>query len=115
VSSSGIRDRTNHFLSVAEEKEILRRRDRKIPDPAREREMRELCARLDAMETTQRRTIDVGDINEVESENEAGNEEVVVEDAAEDRLFRVFARIDARAKMDIPLYDGNLDVEELLD
>jgi hypothetical protein len=54
-----------------------------MPDPAVEREMRELRARLDAMETTQRHTVDVGDISEAESENEAGHkgEEVAVEDA----------------------------------
>jgi hypothetical protein len=51
-----------------------RRRERPIPDPAVEREMHELHARLDAMETTQRRTVDVGDIIEAESENEAENE-----------------------------------------
>jgi hypothetical protein len=37
-----------------------------MPDPAVEREMRELCARLDAMETTQRWTVDVGDVSEAE-------------------------------------------------
>jgi hypothetical protein len=42
-------------------------------------------------------------------------EEVAVEDAAEECLFRVVARIGAREKMDIPVYEGNLDVEELLD
>jgi hypothetical protein len=94
-----------------------RRRERDMPDPAVEREMRELRARLDAMETTQRRATDTGDVSEVESENEAGarEEEVAVEDAAEERLFRVVARIGAREKMDIPMYEGNLDVEELLD
>jgi hypothetical protein len=94
-----------------------RRRDRPMPDPAVEREMRELRARLDAMETTQRRTVDAGDISEAESENEAGHEgeEVAVEDAADERLFRVVARIGAREKMEIPMYEGNLDVEELLD
>jgi hypothetical protein len=30
-------------------------------------------------------------------------------------LIRVVARMSARAKMDIPVYEGNLDVEELLD
>jgi hypothetical protein len=95
----------------------LRRRDRPMPDLAVEREMCELCARLDAMETTQRRTVDAGDISEAESENEAGHEgeEVTVEDAADERLFRAVARIGARAKMDITVYEGNLDVEELLD
>jgi hypothetical protein len=42
-----------------------------MPNPALEREMRELRARLDAMETTQRRTTDTGDISEAKSENEA--------------------------------------------
>jgi hypothetical protein len=68
------------------------------------------------METTQRHTIDVGDISEAESENEVGHEEeVVVEDATDEILFRVVARIGAREKMDIPVYERNLDVEELLD
>jgi hypothetical protein len=88
-----------------------------MPDPAREREMRELRARLDAMETTQRRTVDVGDISEADSENEDGNEEeeVAAKDVGDEHLFRVVARIGAREKMDIPLYEGNLDVEDLLD
>jgi hypothetical protein len=94
-----------------------RRRDRPMPDPAVEREMRELRARLDAMETAQRRTVDAGDISEADSENEVGKEgeEVAVEDVADERLFRAVTRIGARAKMEIPMYEGNLDVEELLD
>jgi hypothetical protein len=88
-----------------------------MPDPAREREMHELRARLDAMEIAQRHTVDTGDISEAESENEVGNkgEEVSVEDATDECLFKVVARIGAREKMDIPVYEGNLDVEELLD
>jgi hypothetical protein len=117
--------RTSSLLSVAERTGEHftamppRRRDRPMPmpDPAVEREMRELRVRLDAMETTQRHTIDTGDISEAESENEAGHEgeEVAIEDATDERLFRVVARIGAREKMDIPVYEGNLDVEELLD
>jgi hypothetical protein len=69
------------------------------------------------METAQRRTVDVGDISEAESENEAGHEgeEFVVEDATDERLFRAVARIGARQKMGIPVYEGNLYVEEILD
>jgi hypothetical protein len=52
-----------------------RRRDRPMPDLAVEREMSELCARLDAMETVQRRKVDVGDFSEAERENETGHEE----------------------------------------
>jgi hypothetical protein len=51
-----------------------RRRDRPMPDLAVEREMRELRARLDAMETSQRHAVNVGDISEAASENEDGNE-----------------------------------------
>ena len=93
----------------------LRRRDRQIPDPIVEIKTCELSARLDAMETTHRHTVDARDINEDESENEAENEEVAAEDAIEECQFRVVARICAREKMDIPMYEGNLDVEELLD
>ena len=87
-----------------------------MPNPSVEREMRELCARLDAMETSQMCTVVAGLISKAESENEAGHEEeVIVEDVADERLFRVVARIGAREKMDIPVYEGNLDVDELLD
>jgi hypothetical protein len=41
-----------------------RRAEPPVAKRAMEREMRELCARLDAMETTQRRAPDVGDISE---------------------------------------------------
>jgi hypothetical protein len=67
------------------------------------------------METTQRCIVNARDISKVESENEVENEEVAVKDATEEFLFRVVARIGARAKMDVPVYKGNLYVEELLD
>jgi hypothetical protein len=90
--------------------------ERAMPNPSVEREMREFRDRLDAMKTTQRQTIDAGDVSEAKRENEVGDgEEVVAEDAAEECLFRAIARIGAREKMDIPMYEGNLDVEELLD
>jgi len=88
-----------------------------MPDPAVEREMRELCARLDSMETTQSWTTDTRDVSESKNENESRpeEEEVVVEDATEERLFRAIVRIGAKEKMDILMYEGNLDIEELLD
>jgi hypothetical protein len=114
--------RKSPFLYVAEKRENFiamppRRRDMQLLDATVEREMRELRARLDSMEIAHRHTVDAGDINEVESENEARHKgvEVAAEDAADKHLFRVVARIGARAKMDIPVYEGNLDVEELLD
>jgi hypothetical protein len=39
---------------------------------------------------------------------------VVVEDAAYERLFKVVARIGDREKMEISMYEGNLDAKELL-
>jgi hypothetical protein len=112
--------KTNSLLSTVERKEefyshAIEKKRKAIPDLAVEREMGELHAILDAMEIAQRRTVDVGDISEVEIENENEGEEVAIEDAAEECLFRVVARIGAREKMDIPMYEGNLDIEELLD
>jgi hypothetical protein len=37
------------------------------------------------------------------------------EDAASERLLKAVARMSTKVKMDIPVYEGNLDVEELLD
>jgi hypothetical protein len=69
------------------------------------------------MEIKQRCTIGVGDVSEFESEDEVGHEgeEVATEDVANERLIRAITRMSARVKMDIPVYEGNLDVEELLD
>jgi hypothetical protein len=93
----------------------LRRKDRpmQMPDPVVERKTHKLCARLDSMETAQRHTIDVGDNSEAESENEVGHEgeEVAVKYAEDECLFRVVVRIGSKAKMEIPMYEGNLDVE----
>jgi hypothetical protein len=44
-----------------------------------------------------------------------GSASVAAEDAANERLLRAIAGMGAREKMDIPVYEGNLDVEELLD
>jgi hypothetical protein len=69
------------------------------------------------MDTTQRRTAGVGDLSDSERENEVEHEgeEVTAEDAANERMIRVVARMGAKEKMDIPVYEGNLDAEELLD
>jgi hypothetical protein len=87
-----------------------RRVDPPVANRAMEREMRELRVRLDAMETTQRRVPDVGDVSEAEME-EVEVAEVVVEDAVEERLLRVVVKLGARVKIDIPMYEGNLDTE----
>jgi hypothetical protein len=78
------------------------------------REVRELRARLEAMEAMQRRTPVAEDVSDAESE-EIEVEEAIGEDAAEERLLKVVVKLGAREKMDVPMYEGNLDAEELLD
>jgi hypothetical protein len=110
------RRRDRQTPNPPEDREMPRRRGRQMTDPAMEKEMCDLRARLEDMETTQRRTVSVGDLSDSESEIEAEHEEeVAVEDVANKCLIRAIARMGARAKMDIPIYEGNLDVEELLD
>jgi hypothetical protein len=69
---------------------------------------------LDAMETTQRRALDAGDISE--EKNEEVEEEGAVEgEPPEEPLLRDVSRIGTREKIEVPMYEGNLEVEELLD
>ena len=99
-----------------EDREMPRRRGRQMTDPVMEREMCDLRARLEDMETAQRCIVSVGDLSDPKSEIDAEHEEeVTAEDASNERLIRAIARMGARAKMDIPVYVGNLDAEELLD
>jgi hypothetical protein len=95
-----------------EEREMPRRRGRKLLDPPEVRDVHDLHARMEAMEMAQRHATNVGDLSDSESENEAEDEgeEVVAEDATNERLLRVVTRMGAREKMDIPVYEGNLDV-----
>jgi len=79
-----------------------------------EREMQELRARLEAMEASQRRTPDAGDINDVESE-EVEVEEYIEEDVSKELLLREVVRLGSKAKIEVQMYEGNLDVEYLLD
>jgi hypothetical protein len=74
---SSVRKRKLRILSPRRHKE------RPVVNVAMEEEMIQLRARLDAMETTQRRALDVGDVDEVESED-VEEEEVVGEQATEE-------------------------------
>jgi hypothetical protein len=78
--------------------------------------MRDLRARLEEMEIVQRRGAGARDISDSEVEEEARHEEeVTVEDASTERLIKAIARMSSKTKMDIPAYEGSLDVEELMD
>jgi hypothetical protein len=71
--------------------------------------------RLDTMEITQRREPDAGDVSEDENEGEEEVKVNVVEDVAQDRLIKDVSKIGARARIEVSMYEGNLEVEELLD
>jgi hypothetical protein len=94
-----------------------RRRGRLVGNPEIERQMRDLRARLEEMETAQRCGDGVGEFSDSEVEEEAGHdaEEVSAEDAWTEWLIKAIARMSSKTKMDIPVYEGNLDAEELLD
>jgi hypothetical protein len=108
------RDRQSPDLP--EDREMPRRRGRQMTDPVMERQMRDLRARLEDMETAQRHTVSARDLSDSKREVEVEREEeVAAEDASNEHLIRAIARMGAREKMDIPIYEGNLDAEELLD
>jgi hypothetical protein len=87
-----------------------------MTDPVMERQMCDLRARLEDMETAQRHTVSAGDLSDSKSEAEVEREEeVATKDASNERLIKAIAGMGARAKMDIPVYEGNLDAEEILD
>jgi hypothetical protein len=99
------------------ERQMSKERGSQGQNPNVEREIRNLRARMEDMETSRRRKDDVGDISESKDEGGAGHEEeeIPTEDAANERLIKAIAQMSSKTKMDIPAYEGNLDAEELLD
>ena len=71
----------------------------------------ELQARVDAL--TSDRNIDDGDVSEPEIE--AAEEEETVQVTPEMRFFQSVLRSTARPKTEVPIYEGGLDPEELID
>jgi len=76
--------------------------------------MRELRVRLDAIETTQGRARNVGDVSDAKNE-EVEVEEVVAADTTEERSLRTIVKLGVIEKIVILIYEENLDVEEFLD
>jgi hypothetical protein len=111
------RRRDRQSPNPKEEREMSRGRGKQVQNPEVERDLHNLRARVVDMEIIQRHTADVGDISESENEDDArhGEEEVTTKDAANERLLKVVARMGAKVKIDILVYEGNLDAEELLD
>jgi len=56
---------------------------------------------------------DIGDINK--SENKKISEEEEEEEIIEEKLIKVFTKVSARLKVDVPMYESNLNVKELID
>jgi hypothetical protein len=117
ISAMPPRRRDRQTPNPPEEREMPEERGRQVPNPAMERDIHDIRARLMDMEMKQRCTIGAGDLSDSEREDEARHEreEVTAEDAENERLIRAVARMSAREKMDIPVYEGNLDVEEIID
>jgi hypothetical protein len=76
-----------------EDREMQRRRGRQMEDPAIERQMKDLRARLEDMETTHRRTASAGDLSDFDSETEAEREEeFTAEDASNEHLIKAIVQ-----------------------
>jgi hypothetical protein len=106
VASEWYQSRIEFFLSEAERRDTMPpRRERQSPDredrdarrrgrpagnPEMERQIRDLRARLEEMETTQRHGAGAVEFSDSEVEEEAGHdqEEVTAEDASTERLIK---------------------------
>jgi hypothetical protein len=109
--------RRNNIFVCKEYIEVMpprRRRERSVFNESTEEEMRQLRARLDTMEIKKRRAPEAGYVSDVESEN-LEEEEVAEEQATWERLLRDVVKMGTRAKMEVSMYEGNFNVEELLD
>jgi hypothetical protein len=74
--------------------------------------VRKLPIRMEDMETYMKREPNTGDIIEIE---EATNfEEEEEEEKIEERMIKVVTKVGARPKLEVPMYEGNLNVEELI-
>ncbi|KAH9331464.1 hypothetical protein KI387_003572, partial [Taxus chinensis] len=79
-------------------------------------DIRNLIARLRDLEEAERRGIEMADVSVVEQE--PPEEELtaeVEEEKPEERLIRAIMKVNTKPKMEVPMYEGNLNVEELID
>lgn len=74
-------------------------------------EVRHIRTRLDALETTRRRDIDIGDFDEAEQTSK----EEVEEETLEEKMINMIAWIIIKPRLDVPMYEGSLNPEELID
>ena len=77
-------------------------------------EIRELRARLEAMEIERRRDLEVGDISEPEDE-EKREGVVPMQETPELRCSRSILGATSRPRLEFPTYDGSRVAEHLID
>jgi len=71
---------------------------------------------MESMDTTQRRGADIGDVSDREEEEEPIEEEAEPrEEAIKVRLLRSVLGTSTRPRMEVPMYEGNLNIEEMID
>jgi hypothetical protein len=83
-------------------------------NPSMEWEIRKLRARLDSMEIMPRTKTNSSDISEVGIE-EMEVEEYAKGDTTYERFLKAILKMGAKEKIGVPMYEGILDVEKLLD
>ena len=76
--------------------------------------MRELRARLEAMETEKQRDPEAGDVSETKDE-EQREEAAPIQETPELRYFRSILGETSRLRLEFPTYDGSLVAEHLID
>ena len=77
-------------------------------------QLRQIAARLDAVETAQRRGAHLEDVSDDEAVVPNHNPEPE-EDRDEERLLRVLSRENSKPTIEVVSYDGKLDTNALLD
>ena len=82
-------------------------RGRQAVETDTERELRELQARMEAME---RKNLENTDTSDEEESYE--NEQVEV--AEEVKVMKMMMKASNRLRVEVPMYEGNLNVEELM-
>ena len=75
--------------------------------------LRQIVAKLDAMDTSQRRGAHLDDVSDDEANIPNPNPEPE-EDQDEARLLRVFSRANAKLVIEVTPYDGKLDINVVL-
>ena len=71
-------------------------------------------ARLEAMELAQRGGIDMNDVSDAEEEPQEQAAEPE-EEGFETRFIKAIVGASSKPKLEVPMYEGSLDVEKLID